>query len=449
MWITALSVCTICTIIPPFIHYHLVIMSSFVKNFRQAAPYIHRHHQHTFVICFDGQVVDSKQFASLIADIALLVSLGIKLVLVAGMRTQINRCLQTQNHESQYAQQWRITDKTALACAKMACGQTNSDIQAMLLREQPQIRVCSGNFITAKPVGIREGIDFMYTGQVRRIDTEAINDLLSNHNVVLVSPLGYSPTGETFNLNYSEVAATVAQALQAQKWICFNQDFKSDLDSQLSLDEAQRVLPQLDTDANYLLQLAIDSCQQKVQRVHFIKPDIDGGLLQELFTRDGAGLGNSLMVTQDSYDDMRTATIEDVGGILALIRPLEKQGILVRRSRKKLEMEIDYFVVQQRDNKIIACAALYPYPEDNMAEMACLVVHPDYQDSGRGDVLLRFMQRQAQAKNLNQVFVLTTHTAHWFLERGFKQMDLNQLPLKRLSLYNYQRLSKVFVKSLQ
>jgi amino-acid N-acetyltransferase len=423
-------------------------MASFIAQFRQAAPYLNLYHQQVFVISFDGHVVDAPHFPRLMADIALLSSLGIRLVLVAGMRLQINRCLQIQNLTSHYAQQWRITDKNALNCAKAACGQINSDIQALLMREQNNIRVCTGNFITAKPVGVRQGVDFLSTGEVRRVAVTAIENLLQ-HNIVLVPPLGYSPTGEIFNLSYGEVAASVAQALKAEKWLCLPENHQWFANTtELSLSEAQQ-WQVTDAENDKLRHLAIKSCQNGVKRVHLLNAHCDGVLLQELFRRDGAGQGNSLMLSQASYEDMRTATIDDVGGILNLIRPLEQAGVLVRRSRRHVEMEIQHFVVQHRDNQVIACAALYPYPDNKMGELACLVVHNDYQNQGRGDVLLRFMQRHAQDRGLEQLFVLTTQTAHWFLERGFKPMDLHQLPLVRQSLYNYQRSSQIFIKTLR
>jgi amino-acid N-acetyltransferase len=189
---------------------------------------------------------------------------------------------------------------------------------------------------------------------------------------------------------------------------------------------------------------AASACRAGVHRVHILDRHHDGILLSELFTRDGAGT----LVTAEPYELTRTARIDDVGGILELIEPMEASGALVKRSRELLEQEIRQFSVIERDGTVIACAALYPFPKERMAELACVAVHPDYRGDGRGDTLLGQLEAKAHELKIDRLFVLSTRTAHWFRERGFQVAPVDQLPQRRRDLYNWRRGSKVFVKSL-
>ncbi len=200
----------------------------------------------------------------------------------------------------------------------------------------------------------------------------------------------------------------------------------------------------LDGPVRRFLEFAVQACQQNVRRVHILDRADNGALLLELFTRDGHGT----LVTADVYEGLRKATIEDVGGILELIKPLEDEGVLVRRSRELLEMEIDHFVIIERDGTIIGCAALYPCTQQGYAELACVAIHPEYRNSGRGDTLLQYLENRAIRSDIRKLVVLTTRTAHWFRERGFQPSDRSDLPNGRKLLYNYQRNSKVFIKLL-
>ena len=431
----------------------------FVSWFRHSAPYINAHRGRTFVILFGGEAVADTAFPHLIHDIALLDSLGVRLVLVHGARPQIEQRLRARGAELRYVNGLRVTDAAALACVKEAAGNVRVEIEALLsmgLANSPmagaRIRAVSGNFVTARPLGVREGVDYLHTGEVRRIDAEAIRRHLDGGAIVLLSPLGYSPTGEVFNLSAEEVATSAAVALRADKLLLLVEetgvfDARRRMIHQMTPAEAERILQTrrgVPEAAARHLASAVRACRGGVRRAHLLNRRIDGALLLELYTRDGVGT----MITAETYQSTRQAVIDDVGGILELIAPLEAEGVLVRRSRERLETEIEHFTVMERDGTIIACAALYPFPQEGMAELACLVVHPDYRNAGLGEALLKYTERTALQLGLRRVFVLTTHTAHWFQERGFVPGDLKALPVKRLDLYNYQRKSKVFIKTL-
>jgi amino-acid N-acetyltransferase len=432
----------------------------FIEDFRQSAPYIHAHRGRTFVLAFGGEAIADAGFSSLVHDIALLHSLGIRLVLVHGARPQIESRLTSRGAKLEYANGLRITDDAALACVKEAVGTVRVEIEALMsmgLANTPmsgvRLRTSSGNFVTARPLGIRDGIDYCHTGEVRRIDGAAIRQHLDDRRIVLLSPIGYSPTGEVFNLSAEEVATAAASELQADKLILMSEtpelrDGRRRHISQLSLIEATALMNsrrQLDEDTLRQLGHALHACRHGVNRVHLVSRHREGALLLELFTRDG----NGTLITAETYEGLRAATIDDVGGILGLIMPLEQEGILVKRSRELLEIEINHFHVIERDGSIIACAALYPAEDGRFAELACLAVHDDYRNHGRGDTLLKAIEDKALRSGHEKLFVLTTRTAHWFRERGFQPGDISQLPARKKNLYNYQRKSRMYVKTLK
>ncbi|MCF6338161.1 MAG: amino-acid N-acetyltransferase [Gammaproteobacteria bacterium] len=431
----------------------------FVSWFRDAAPYINAFRGRTFVVVFGGEAVQDKKFSGLIHDFALLNSLGIRLVLVHGSHPQVEARLKAQASKTTFHQGLRITDDTALACVKEAVGTVRVEIEALLsmgLAHSPMagahIRVASGNVVTARPLGVHEGVDYLHTGEVRRIDAEAIHHQLDQNAVVLLSPLGYSPTGEVFNLSAEDVATSTAIALHAHKVIYLAEgpglrDARKRLTRELTFSAAQQLLDsrrRLPDNIRRILRSAINLCLNGIPRVHILDRQIDGALLQELFTRDGVGT----LISADAYEGTRQAGIDDVGGILELISPLEQADILVRRSRERIEMEIDRFTIVERDGMVIACVALNPFSENKMAELTCLAVHPDYRGAARGNTLLQFVEKNAMQLGIRQLFVLSTKTSHWFLERGFKKADIKTLPMKRQALYNYRRNSKMFIKTL-
>lgn len=433
---------------------------AFVDWFRQSSPYIRSHRGRTLVLTFGGEALEDGGIAPLIHDTALLNSLGIRLVLVHGARPQIEARLRERELEIRYHQGLRVTDDVALACVKEATASVRLEIEALLSSggtalpiAGAKVRVVSGNFITASPIGVRDGVDFGHTGEVRRIDIDGIRRQLDDGAIVLLSPLGYSLTGEVFNLSAEQVAGATAIALQADKLVSLIEapavhDTDGQRVDQITPAEAERLLRsrrKLPEEIQGHLNQAIRACRSGVRRAHLLSRNVDGALLLELFSRDGVGT----LITDETYEGLRRATIEDVGGILQLIEPLEQEGILARRSRDLLECEIDYFTVVERDGAIIASAALYPYAKERVGELACLVVHPDYRNTGRADALLDGIQREAKKRGLKRLFVLTTHTAQWFCERGFAKARITDLPVKRQTLYNYQRNSRVYIKQIR
>ncbi|MDR0771215.1 MAG: amino-acid N-acetyltransferase [Burkholderiales bacterium] len=433
-------------------------LRTFVQGIRAAAPYIYAFRDNTFVIALGGEVVADEAFLGIVHDLNLLHSLGVRLVVVHGMRPQIDEILKQQDIEAHFCEGMRITDADTMDCVLEAAGQVRSRIEALLslgLANSPMAgarnRVSSGNYLMAKPMGVINGVDMQLTGEVRRIDREAIQQRLDDGDIVLISPLGYSPTGEIFNLSLEEVAAKVAVLLEAMKLIFLSEDDgirkgRKLLDS-ISMGDAEKLMKtpgKLSPLHRVYLPQAMYACRGGVPRAHFLSSRKDGSLLLELFTRQGVGT----MLAPQPLAIFRTATIDDISSVLALIEPLETQGILVRRSRERLEAEIERFIVVEYDNLIIGCAALSPFLEEKVGEMAALAVHPEFQREGYGETLLRHIEGWARKLGLKELFVLTTRTAHWFIEHGFRPAPVSRLPKQKQALYNYQRKSQVYWKDL-
>ncbi|MFZ5487692.1 MAG: amino-acid N-acetyltransferase [Burkholderiaceae bacterium] len=441
---------------------------TFVPWFRSVAPYIHKFRHQTFVIGLTGEAIAAGKLQSIVQDLALIQAMGVKIVLVHGFRPQVNEQLRAKGHEAKYSHGMRITDSVALDCAQEAAGQLRYEIEAAFSQGLPNtpmagatVRVLSGNFITARPVGIVDGVDFQHSGVVRKVDVAGITRTLDMGALVLLSPFGFSPTGEAFNLAMEEVATSVAVALQADKLIFITEipgirvhpeepeSEDNPIDTELPLADAEALLarlppPQQPTDIGFYLQHCIKACKGGVARSHIIPFAVDGSLLLEIYVHDGIGT----MVVDEKLEALREATPDDVGGILQLIEPFEKDGTLVKRSRTEIERDIDHYTIIEHDGVIFGCAALYPYPEAKTGEMAALTVSPQSQSQGDGEKLLKRIEQRARAMGLQSIFVLTTRTMHWFLKRGFQPVDPDWLPEARKRKYNWDRRSQVLVKKL-
>jgi len=443
----------------------LVFPHTFVPWFRSVAPHIHAYRGKTFVVALAGEAIAAGKLNAFVQDLAILHAMGIKLVLVHGFRPQVTEQLAAKGHTSRFSHGMRITDAVALDSAQEAAGQLRFEIEAAFSQGLPNtpmanatVRVVSGNFLIARPVGIVDGVDFMHSGVVRRVDGAAIRRAIDIGALVLLSPFGFSPTGEAFNLTMEDVATAAAIALQADKLLFLTEipglhedpaDADSAIDTELSLAEARRLLaqlppPQSPTDAAFYLRHCVKACEGGVERSHILPFAVDGALLMEIFTHDGIGT----MVVDEKLESLREATPDDVGGILQLIEPFERDGTMVRRERTEIERDIANYTVIEHDGVIFGCAALYPYPEARTGEMVALTVSPESQSQGDGERLLKRIEQRARAAGLASIFVLTTRTMHWFIKRGFADVDPDWLPEARKRKYNWDRRSKVLVKKL-
>ncbi len=435
--------------------------SPFVDFFRASAPYIHAHRGRTFVVMFGGEAVVDADFPKLVVDLALMHSLGVRLVLVHGSKPQIDRRMRERKIPMRFHEGLRVTDRATMSCVNDAVGSIRGRVEGLFSMglpsspmEHARLRVASGNFVVARPWGVRGGVDFQFTGGVRRIDAEGIRQRLDDGAIVLLSPLGYSPTGEAFNVSSHEVAAAAAASLGADKLISL-------VEGRGAVDRRGRLLPQLDPaeaealaksgkhlhpdTAKHLL-AAARACREGVRRVHLVERRADGAVLQELFTREGRGT----LITAEQYEGIRPARLEDIPGMLRLLGPLEDAGVLVRRSQETLEHELERFVVVERDGLIIGTGALEVFEGEGarLGELYCLAVDPSYREAGRGEALVEYLAERARDAGLDQLFVLTTQTAHFFRERGFSPKPWTALPKARRARYDHRRRSKVLVRAI-
>ena len=441
---------------------------TFVPWFRSVAPHIHKHRGKTFVVAVCGEAIAAGKLTTIAQDLALIQSMGVKIVLVHGFRPQVNEQLATKGHAPKYSHGIRITDSVALDCAQEAAGQLRYEIEAAFSQGLPNtpmagatVRVMSGNFITARPVGIVDGVDFQHSGLVRKVDTAGIMRTLDMGAMVLLSPFGFSPTGEAFNLTMEEVATSVATDLQADKLIFLTEipgialdpsvplSDDNPIDTELPLAAAEKMLTalpsaQLPTDTAFYLQHCVKACKSGVERSHILPFALDGALLLEVYVHDGIGT----MIVDEKLESLREASPDDVGGVLQLIEPFERDGTLVKRDRTEIERDITNYSIIEHDGVIFGCAALYPYPEARTAEMAALTISPQVQGQGDGERILKRIEQRAKAAGLDSIFVLTTRTMHWFIKRGFAQVDPDWLPEARKRKYNWDRKSQVLVKKI-
>lgn len=436
--------------------------------FRAASPYINAHRGKTLVMALPGEWIHSELLPTLIHDLTLLSHLGIRLVVCFGLRAQVDEVLARSSMPSAIVAGRRVTDEPALKAIIEAAGIIRNTLESRLSMGLPntpmagaRLSVSSGNYVTAQPFGIHAGVDFQHTGSVREVHVSAITALLDAGHLVLLPPLGYSLTGDVFNITVSELAASVAISLKADKLVF--------LVNQLPADENNKPLRQAsvgrlerlqgagsattanhsdttgnDSDLTSIIPHVINACRQGVDRVHLLRSDDHNALLCELFTRDGSGT----MVTASRWEHIRPATIKDVGGIIELIEPLQINGTLVSRSREQLELDIEQFVVSERDGTVVACAAMYPDKPSNAVEIACIATHPRYRGEGRADQLLAHLETQARDMGYLHARLLSTRTGHWFVERGYVELPADNLPPGRRASYNQQRNSKVYQKSL-
>jgi amino-acid N-acetyltransferase len=444
---------------------NLVFPHTFVPWFRAVAPYMHAYRGKTFVVAMAGELIAAGKLNAFVQDLAILHSMGIKLVLVHGFRPQVNEQLAAKGHVSRFSHGLRITDAVALDAAQEAAGQLRFEIEAAFSQGLPNtpmanstVRMVSGNFLTARPVGIVDGVDFKHSGLVRRVDAVAIRRAIDIGALVLLSPFGFSPTGEAFNLTMEDVATSTAIALRADKLLFLTevpgirenpQDAEAAIDTELALADAKRMLAALPTptqpsDTAFYLQHCVRACEGGVERSHILPFATDGALLLEVFTHDGIGT----MVVDEKLESLREASADDVGGILQLIEPFERDGTLVRRERTEIERDIANYTVIEHDGIIFGCAALYPYPEARTGEMAALTVSAQVQGQGDGERILKRIEQRAKSMGLDSIFVLSTRTMHWFIKRGFVQTDPDRLPEARKRKYNWDRRSMVLVKKL-
>mmetsp|Transcript_22473 Transcript_22473/g.36347 ORF Transcript_22473/g.36347 Transcript_22473/m.36347 type:complete len:659 (+) Transcript_22473:108-2084(+) len=442
----------------------------FADMFRGAAPYIRRHRTSTMVLHIPGALMGTHVLDAIASDAALLALLGIRLAVVVGARPQIDRRLRERGLTPRYHGAFRVTDAQALEVVKEAAGAARIEVESRLARSMEgggggadaRVQVVGGNFYTAQPFGVVGGVDFGFSGKVRRVETQAIEARLAMGDVVVLTSVGYSASGETFNVNSEKLAAAVAGSLKASKAIFLTEGQQlvdrrtGGLLQSLRLKDATAFVEARARPAGYseigageededysLVAAARGACEALrggATRAHLVAPH-PGALVQELYTRDGAGT----LIAKDLYDDIRPATPGDIPAIVGIIRPLEEAGFLVPRSEQQIEESLHHYYVFAREDGPVAVATLAPY-DGTHAEIGCFAVAPRYRQAGRGDAMLNYLERLASNLGIATLFCLSTQTMQWFEERGFRPASPEALPPSRYATYNWQRAARVYVK---
>ena len=429
-----------------------MLTRDYARWFRGSTPYISAHRNKTFVVLLSGEALAHTNLTNIVHDLALLHVLGVRLVLVHGARPQIDAVIA----ESEFYGARRITDAESMHAIAGVHGQIRAQIEGLFSTGLPNsplhnvdVPVVTGNYITAKPIGVIDGVDHLLTGAVRRVERERVRRTLDAGAVLLQSPIGYSPSGQAYNLPAEELAADIAIQIGADKLVVF--------DAAKIVDDTGARVSTL-TPASFTAAIAafdgsvqnrLDSLQRAVRggvtKAHLVSHEDDGALLAELFTAEGIGT----QVVEQQSRAVRTAAAADVAGIVEMIRPLEETGALVRRDRDRLEQEIERFLVAELDGIVVGCCAVYPYGDQ--AELACVAVHENYRNQGGdsiGQRLLAAAEERARREGAEALFALTTQARDWFVEQGFADSDPDSLPPEKQSLYNWQRNSVVVRKAL-
>jgi amino-acid N-acetyltransferase len=408
--------------------------------FRHTAPYINSHRGTTVVVGLRQGATADKNFINVVHDLALMHSLGVRLVVVHEQRSFDSEALTLADADKAVAE--ALEERTYIE-RMFSMGLPNSPLH------NARLRVISGNFITARPVGVINGVDRVGRGLVRHVDVAGITHALDGSAICLISTLGHSPAGEVFNLSALDVMGAVSRSLGADKLIVMS-DFDGinsvdgTMQRQMTVDAARQILETSNQDQKEALMLACDACDSGVPRSHLISYALDGGLLKELYTHDGIGT----LISPDEYEQIKTAEGHDLSGILELIRPLQQAGVLAERSNEEVERTLDKFTVITKDSRVIACAALLDNASDKIAEIASVATHPDYRDSGHGERLVAALIDAARQSELERVYVRTTQTGHWFQELGFTMSLLDELPESEKQKANVDRNSNILVRAL-
>jgi amino-acid N-acetyltransferase len=432
-----------------------------VDTIRTAFSYINRFKGHTFVIRIEGDLLDNSFFPLLIKDIVLLKKMGIRIALVPGARKRIDELLAAAQIVCPRVGGVRVTPLEAMPFVEMAAFDVSNRIMTILSEDECDAII--GNWVKARRLGVIDGTDYQCTGEAEKIKIDIIENLLSEGLIPIFPNIGWSGTGKPYNISSSELAFTVASALHASK-LFFITDFggiaadgfetpsgvditPDNIISQLTEPQAKSFLElnkkHEKSHLYEIVSLAYRACQAGIERVHVIDGREDGMLLKEIFSNRGLGT----MIYADPHENIRRATDADIPDMLKIMRPFVKENVLIPRRRDDLETRIADYALYEVDGTLHACGALHVFP-DKSGEIASIAVDKMYANYGIGKKLVTFLLEKAADVKLEKVFLLTTQTADWFLEHGFTEGNIDDLPLEKKAAYNKARNSLVLVYDL-
>ncbi|MDD5673678.1 MAG: amino-acid N-acetyltransferase [Chitinivibrionales bacterium] len=435
-------------------------LKSDVETIREAFEYINRFKNETFVIKIESSLIAHPYFAILIKDIVLLHKIGINIILVPGAKVRINEILKTYNVSSKFVDDTRITSADAIPFIKMAAFDVSNRIMTML--SQNHATAVVGNWVKARSIGIRKGVDFQHSGLVEKIDGDKVKKTLAEGIIPIFPNIGWNAQGKPYNISSNELAMSISTELKAKKLFFLSEcsplvaEFlkvpkkiganSENLITQLTVEEAESLLaanrgntknPQNKPMLEYI-DLACKACQGGVERVHIVDGRVEGMMLKEIFSNRGLGT----MVYSNVLENIRPMAEADIPEVLHIMQPLVEEGVLLSRSADDLHDKMADFCVYEVDGIIHGCGALFEYP-GKQAEIGGIVVDEIYANGGIGKRIILYLLQRASFLKIREVFLLTTQTIDWFLEFGFREGLFKDLPKQKQETYNKKRNSRI------
>lgn len=422
-------------------------------DLRGILQYVPRFNGQIFVIAIDGAIVADENFGNLLVDIAVLRSLGIKVVLVHGIGHQLKELSDLRKIPISNSDGTGVTDAATLDLAIRASSRVSHLILEGLTGSA--LKAVITNAVRAVPVGIIKGIDQQFTGKVDRIDKEFLTSLIERQVVPLLSPVAFGPDGKSLRINSDLLAAETAEALAATKIIYLTPnpglEIGGGVTHEISVDALRTLLSEhpekIAESSRSKAAHAVKAIETGTPRVHIVDGGVFDGLLNEIFSNEGVG---SLVYGND-YQQIRKATKRDVRLIYNLTRTAVKREELLNRTQQAIEKNIDQYYVFEVDEAVIACVTLLFYPDQpDMAEVGSLYVTPFYHNRGIGKKMVEFACLQAKERGAKRVIALSTQSFGFFTNVcGFEESTKEVLPEARLKLYDESgRNAKVMTKSL-
>lgn len=432
---------------------------------REVFGYMDRFKGQLFVLKIDDSLMDHPLFPVLMRDIALLHKAGIRIIIVPGTRKSIDAQLKAWEIESKFHSGIRLTSEEALPLIEQASLGVAQRIMSHLTASG--LSGIQGNWVLARSLGVINGVDYMRTGKIERIQRDLLEQLMNEKFVPIIAPIGWNKIGHAYNISSTELATELCKYMKVGKlFFIGNQDgiklgglvtgkntkylepTDNGLISAMDVDQAKELL-ELNSDTlgfaqmDYLMN-AINACKAGANRVHLLSGEFQGSLLQEVFSARGDGT----MVYANQYSSIRPASMEDIPDILRIMQDYIDKGFLVPRTQESISEKLKDYVVYSIDNSIHGCGALHEF-EDGMAEVAGIAVGANYRKSGIGDAIVRHLISVGQMKGYKKLFLLTTQALDWFYQFGFEDGTVDELPKSKREHYNQKRNSRILMLPLE
>ncbi len=432
-----------------------------IKTIREVFTYINRFRGKVFIIKIDSEVIDNIYFPVLLKDLATLHSAGIRVIVIPGARKRIDEILKQYGIESNYHNGIRITEEEAIPFVKMAAFDVSNRIMTGLSAHR--INALVGNWVRARSMGVIDGVDYKYSGNIDKILITPLNKVLEEDFIPIIPSIGWNPAGTPYNISSNELAIQAAVASRAEKIFFITSEELLNISeyrvpagvvpspegriSRMDGDTARKFLALNSGNKSGALDIvnqALSGIENGIKRVHIIKGNGDGGILSEIFSNLGIGT----MLYRNEFDRIRGMSTSDIPEVLRIMRPFEASGALIPRTKEDLQHSAGDFVVYEIDKVIHGCAALHDCG-GGTGEIAAVAVDPEYEKLGIGKKLITYLIKKAEKTGMKSLFLLTTRSVDWFESLGFRSGKIDDLPENKRENYNFNRNSRVMFLKLE